>query len=143
MTLIVTWGGGQRRPVATVAELDAALDEATDTDRPQVVGIYPPEHFNTDASPWEEELPPALQIGVGHPQRSFVLWLGPDGGVGVDPEAKPWPEGSPGIEFDYAGSPIFCGPDRAAVTPQTAREAARQFLRTCEHPGNVMGKAAE
>lgn len=128
MTYIVVWGRGNRRQVSTVAELDAALDEAAEAGTPRVVGIYPPERFNDDTSPWDEELPPSLEIGVGHPDRSFVLWLGPQGGIGVDPAVAPWPNGASDIAFDYGGDPVFCGPDRAQVTPTAARTAAQEFI---------------
>lgn len=134
MTYVVSWGRGNRRQVTTVAELDVALDEASAPSVPQLVGIYPPEHFNTDASPWDDELRPAVQIGVGHADRSFVVWLGPEGGVGNDPTAPPWPEGTADIAFDYGGDPVFCGPDRARVTPTLARQAAEEFVRTGTRP---------
>jgi hypothetical protein len=134
VSYVVTWGRGHHRPVTTAAELDAALDEATRPGVPQVVGIYPPEHFNRDASPWDEPLPPALQIGVGHPDLAFVVWLAPDGGIGIEPDATPWPNGARDIAFDYAGDPIFVGPDRARVSPPAARAAAREFVTTGHRP---------
>jgi hypothetical protein len=134
MSYVVTWGRGGRRSVSTVAELDAALDEATDPGVPRVVGIYPPEHFDGAASPWDEPLPPALQIGVGHPDRAFVLWLAPDGGVGVDPDVEPWPDGAADIAFDYGGDPIFVGADRGRVGPASARAAAREFVASGNRP---------
>jgi len=134
LTYIVAWGRGNRRPSSTVAELDAALDEAAASNVPQVVGIYPPEYLAGDASPWDGPLPPALQIGVGHPDRSFVLWLGPEGGVEVEAGAPPWPSGAPDIAFGYGGDAVFAGPARARVTPATARQAAREFVRTGQRP---------
>jgi len=134
VSYVVTWGRGNRRPGSTVAELDAALDEAAEAGIPRVVGIYPPEHLDGDASPWDTALPPALQIGVGHPDRSFVLWLGPEGGIGVEAGVAPWPDGAPDIGFDYGGDAVFAGPYRARVTPAVAREAAREFVRTGRRP---------
>ncbi|GIJ51378.1 hypothetical protein Val02_82640 [Virgisporangium aliadipatigenens] len=134
MSYIVTWGRDNRRTVSTVQELDAALDEATDSGTPRVVGIYPPEHFAGDASPWDEPAPPALQIGAGHPDRAFVLWLAADGGIGVDDDLPPWPQGVADIAFDYAGDPVFAGADRARVGPSSAREAAREFVETGVRP---------
>ncbi|GAA0909302.1 Imm1 family immunity protein [Virgisporangium aurantiacum] len=134
MSYVVTWGRGERRTVSTIGELDAALDEATNPGMPRVVGIYPPEHLNSDASPWDEPLPPALQIGVGHPGRAFVLWLAPDGGIGVDGDAEPWPDGAADIAFDYGGDPVFVGADRGRVRPATARAAAREFVVTGQRP---------
>ncbi|WP_018253010.1 Imm1 family immunity protein [Salinispora mooreana] len=134
MSYVVTWGRGNRRPGSTIAEVDTALNDAAASGVPQVVGIYPPQHLAGDASPWDAPLPPALQIGVGHPDRSFVLWLGPEGGIGVEAGAPPWPDGTPDIAFDYGGDAVFAGPDRARVTPDTARQAAREFVRTGQRP---------
>ncbi|MFY1673863.1 Imm1 family immunity protein [Plantactinospora sp. WMMB334] len=134
MSYVVTWGWGNRRPGFSATELDAALDEAAASGVPRVVGIYPPEHLAGDASPWDEPQPPALQIGVGHPDRSFVLWLGPEGGIGVEADAPSWPSGAPDIAFDYGGDAVFAGPTRARVTPATARQAAREFVRTGQRP---------
>lgn len=137
MTYVVTWGRGERRTVSTVAELDAALDEATEPGVPRVVGIYPPEHLNDDASPWDEPLPSALQIGVGHPDRAFVLWLGPDGGIGVEATAEPWPDGTADIAFDYGGDAVFVGADRGRVSPAIAQAAAREFVTTGRRPSGL------
>jgi len=133
----VTWGRGNQREIGSVAELDHALDEVAADGSPRVVGIYPPEHLIPGSSPWDGPQPPALQIGLGHPDRSFVLWLGPDTAVGSQPEAPSWPDGAAPIAFDYAGDPIFCGPDRARVTPQAARTAARLFISTGQRPTNL------
>lgn len=134
MSYVVTWGRGNRRPASTIAELDTALDEAAASGVPRMVGIYPPEHLAGDASPWDEPLPAALQVGVGHPDRSFVLWLGPEGGIGVEADALPWPVGAADIAFDYGGDAVFAGPGRARVTPATARQAAREFVSTGQRP---------
>jgi hypothetical protein len=131
---VVAWGRGNLRPGSTIAELDAALDEVGASGVPRVVGIYPPEHLDNEDSSREEELPPALQIGFGHPERSFVLWLGPEGGIGIEAGVSPWPDGAPDIAFDSAGDVILVGPDRTRVTPAVAREAAREFIRTRRRP---------
>jgi hypothetical protein len=98
------------------------------------VGIYPPEQLDDEASPWDAVPSPALEIGVGHPERSFVVWLGPGGGLGVEPAAPPWPEDAPAIGFDYGGDAVFINADRGRVTPAAAREAAREFVRTGRRP---------
>jgi hypothetical protein len=76
----------------------------------------------------------ALQIGVGHPHRAFALWLAPDGGIGVDPGAEPWPDGAEDIAFDYGGDAVFVGADRGRVRPGAARAAAREFVTTGRRP---------
>ena len=134
MSYVITWGGGNRRPVSTTSDLEAALHQVAKPTIPTAVGIYPPEYLDTDASPWDTALPPALQFGLGHPDRSFVRWLGPEGGIGVDADAPPWPDGAPDIAFDYDGDAILAGADRARVTPTAARKAAGEFIRTGQRP---------
>jgi hypothetical protein len=138
VTYIVTWGRSQRRTVATTDDLDAVLDEITATGVPTSVGIYPPDELDKAASPWDDPPKSAIEVGIGHPDRSFIIWLGPDGGIATDPTAPPWPTTTADIAFDYGGDLVFCGPDRAAVTPETARTVAREYVRTGTRPRAVI-----
>ena len=137
MTHIVTWGRDHRRTVSNVHELDAVLDEIASTGTPTSVGIYPPDELDKDASPWDDPPTSALEIGVGHRDRSFAIWLGPDAAIATAPAAGPWPGGAQDIAFDYGGDPVFAGPDRARITPSAARDAARQYVRTGTRPTSV------
>ena len=134
MTHIVTWGRDRRRTVSTVDELDATLDEIAATGTPVSVGIYPPDELDKNTSPWDDPPSSALEIGLGHPDRSFVIWLGLDAATATAPTAGPWPDGAPDITFDYGGDAVFTGPDRARVTPAAAREAAREYVQTGQRP---------
>jgi len=105
----------------TVAELDQVLDrisrDAEADKAPVVVDIFP-----TDGSA-------GLQIGVGHPQRSFVFHV--SYGFGTDPTVAPWPQT---IEFDYAGEPTDYQPEETRVAPGAARAAAREYITTRQRP---------
>jgi hypothetical protein len=79
----------------------------------------------------------ALELGVGHPTRSFLLFIGDGGGEATQADMPPWPDGQPDIAFDYGGEPVFCGPERACITPAAARRAARSFIMTGNRPTGV------
>lgn len=131
----LVWGRGHWRAVDGVAELDAILADLTALPvGPQVVGLYPPRFLEPDFS--LSELPglPSLQLGIGHPTRGFLLWLGPGHGLGYESELPPWPAGVREIEFDYGGEPVHCDPHRAAVSPATVRDAALEYAATGTRP---------
>jgi hypothetical protein len=135
VTHVVTWGCGNHKTISSAAELDTVLDEIDAAGLPQLVGIYPPEYTTADFDPWSDAArPPALQLGVGHPDRSFLLFIGDGGGEAIEAGMPPWPDDAADIAFDYGGEPVFCGADRARVRPQTARQAAREFVATGQRP---------
>ena len=137
MTYTARWGRGNTRSLATADDLDALFDEITSSGRPQTVTIYPPGYQDDpDASPWDAPPPQALEVGIGHHERAYVRWLA-DGSIGEQPDAPPWPEGVDDIAFDYGGDPVFCGPDRARVSPEAARDAAREYLQTGQRPNRL------
>jgi hypothetical protein len=74
---------------------------------------------------------------LGHPERAFLLFIGEGGGLGYRQDMPAWPAGAADIAFDYGGDPVFCGEDRARVSPQTARHAAREFVTTGRRPTSV------
>jgi hypothetical protein len=76
----------------------------------------------------------ALQLGVGHPDRAFVLCLGDHGGYAYEPDLPPWSEP---ITFNYHGEPTEYGPNRTRTTPAVAREAARQYVTTGNRPATA------
>ncbi|MFC6016105.1 Imm1 family immunity protein [Plantactinospora solaniradicis] len=135
----MVWGRGSWRTVDGIAELDAVLaDLAAISARPQVVGLYPPRFLEPDFSLDELLGLPSLQLGIGHPARGFLLWLGPGHGLGYEVELPPWPSGVREIEFDHGGEPVYCGPYRAAVTPAAVRDAALEYAATGARPGRVL-----
>lgn len=136
-TFTVAWGRDDtlpnRQPDATVttsAQLDAVLDQITQAGKPTVIDISP-----TDDGPDGA----ILQIGIGHPDHSFVQYLDADDAeqdltaIGEPAHVPPNQE----VMFDMAGTPIGCGLDRAMVSPKTARKAAHEYIRTGRRPTNV------
>ena len=86
-----------------------------------------------DGAPHAVDLLPAgavdggLQLGVGHPARSFVRALDGTGGYAVQPELEPWSEP---IGFDCGREVVDFKPAWTRVTPATAVEAAREYVRS-------------
>lgn len=75
-TYEIAWGVDDSQPtgqpvrlVSSAAELDAVFDEIAAGGQ-YMVTIYP---ANGDPDG------PSLQVGIGHPKRGFVLWLGVGG----------------------------------------------------------------
>ncbi len=133
MDFMIEWGldraTGQchEQPVSSVEELEAALRgiaaERGRGDAPYVVTVYP-----VDA---DHE---GLQVGVGHPDRGFVLFVSEGGGYGVEPGVDGWPEA---IGWDYNGQLTDYKPAWTRVRPEAVRQAALQYIRTGQRPGNL------
>lgn len=129
------WARQPRTLVSTVDELDAALDQAVAAaagDYPHLVSIYPAEH--------DGDWPPTLQIGIGHPHRSAAHWISAVGaGTGYQPDIQPW---RAPISFDLGGVATDLPPEDTLVTPDAAREAAREYVRTGRRPAGLAWRAA-
>jgi len=133
-TYEIAWGldeteptGQPVRQVQSAAELDAVLDEISATEQ-FMVTIYPV---------GGEPDGPSMQIGIGHPQRGFVLWLGSDPGYAVDLDNEPLGED---LTFDYGGEPTDYGPARTRVSSEQVRQAVREFVATGARPRFAAGK---
>jgi hypothetical protein len=93
---------------------------------------------------WNEELPAAVMLGLGHPERSFLDWLDrnePDGVANryaIIPEVPPAQDP---IGFDIFGHWSERGSKRTRLTPAVAKDAAREYLRTNARPTNVQWTA--
>jgi hypothetical protein len=127
MTYTVSTGRNEPQKVANADELDALLDALTEQAQvsgPVVVGIY-----RQDGAHWS-----GMDIGIGHPERSFLFATGDAGGYGFEPGLEPWPED---ISFDYGGTPTDYHPEETRVRPATARRAARDLVTTGRLPGSV------
>jgi hypothetical protein len=132
----VTWGydenadtGQFTTEVSTIEELDAVLDRvaAEAAASPQLLDIYP--------AGWSGLVPPGLQLGIGHPDRATVVYADADGSAyGFDPALPEWPEP---ISFDYGGQWTELDPKRTRVTPEAARQAAREYVEVGERPTSV------
>jgi hypothetical protein len=120
MTYQVGWGRGVgAATVITGAELDAVLDriEVPPGGLPYCVSVVA-----ADGS----DFPVMLEICVGHPTRSFVYHVGADGtsAWGYQPDVPDGPE----FTFDYGGVATDAWPERTRLSPEAAREAAREFI---------------
>lgn len=144
MSFTVVWGytspdqstQAHRHVVSTSKELDDALNQALDTvnldpnRQPLTVTMYPTDR--PDGAPG-----PALQLGVGHPERSFLTYYGT---IGVDEQLSAWGT-DPGLDpldeetvFVQSGEPSFYPGDQTRLTPTQARQAAHEYLRTGRRP---------
>lgn len=137
MNYTVSWDGpsaeeperGNEVPVATPEELDLVLDrvhaQAVAEDLPYAVQIHQPGRHG------------AIMIGVGHPERSFVDWLdrsqphGSGNRYATNPDLPPTAQAIP---FDFYGDWTEMPPERTRITPEHARRAAHDYVRTGKQP---------
>lgn len=139
MTFTVAWGLDESLPdrqprveVSSSVELDTVLDRIeSEEEDPTSVDIFRTGHGKNGTF---------IQIGVGHPDHSFVVFLDakdadPDlSATGKEPGHVPPSEP---IGFDFGGEFVYCGNDRAMVSPKVTREAAHEFIRTGERPTSL------
>jgi hypothetical protein len=126
------WGRDNARRISTVAELEGLLSFLTTI-------------HGRDGAPHGVDLLPAgaigggLQLGVGHPDRAFVVWLDAGGGTGpeaggsygIDDDLEAWPEP---IGFDCGVEFVDFKPAWTRVTPRQALAAAREYVLTGAKP---------
>ncbi|HEY0696548.1 MAG TPA: Imm1 family immunity protein [Micromonospora sp.] len=110
--------------VADPVSLEGLLREIPQAGEPVVV------------STWEEtgdpdELPPGLQIGLGHPEYAFAVHITEDGDYLTDPAVQP-PSG--GISFDLGGVPTEYPTDYLRLRPAAAIQVAATFLKPGGEP---------
>lgn len=119
MRYAVHWGLDHATRIASSADLDRLL-------------VFLTTARGHEGAPYAIDLVPAgdgdggLQIGVGHPERAFVLCLR-GGGYGIQPELDPWPEP---IAFDCGHDVYDFKPAWTRVRPATAVRAAHEYIRT-------------
>ena len=124
MRFTLHWGTGNSARIHTVDDLDTLLG---------VLAMS----CGAAGAPYAVDLLPAgaadggLQLGVGHPHRGFVLALDAGGGYAVEPDLEPWPEP---IAFDCGYDVLDFKPAWTRVMPDTALDAARDFVRTGDRP---------
>ena len=121
----VSWGRDVGNAVVTnVEELDAVLDTIgpVDSDVAYSVAIIA-------EAPSDDPCPSTLDIGIGHPHRSFAYYVGAaeDSAWGFQPELAPTAD----VYADYAGVVTEVWPERTRVSPDVARQAAREFVSAC------------
>lgn len=127
VTYRMGWGRGNRCEVATADALDAVLDRVETQRSPDGVP------FKVDIVRDDPDgFPVGLQLGIGHNDRSFVLYIGdPASGYAYEAALELWPDD---LVFDYGGQPTEYLPEETRVTPAMAREVARVYVRTGERP---------
>ncbi|SCL58365.1 Immunity protein Imm1 [Micromonospora yangpuensis] len=132
---------GHTRTVATTADLAATLEEITiqtSTGLPMAVTVLPAGHEHL--TPYDDDFPDCLEVGLGHPERAFVRWMGHDGGYGYQPDLPPGPAG---LRFDYGGQPIHPEPHELRVSPPAARHAVEEFITTGQRPTHLLWQPAQ
>jgi hypothetical protein len=72
-----------------------------------------------------------LQLGIGHPERAFVLALDDAGGFAVQSQVTPWAEP---IAFDCGNEVIDFKPAWTRVMPDDVVRAAHDYVRTGARP---------
>jgi Immunity protein Imm1 len=122
---LVTWGPSSEQEITSPRDLDAVLRRVAAVGQPLVVGVY----YQVDSGRWV-----GVDIGVGHPQRSFVFLNERGGGYGREDGVAEWDDD---IVFDDGGQPTDYHPEETRVRAQTALRAAREFVATGHRPSCV------
>jgi hypothetical protein len=108
--------------------LEALLHEIHQAGEPVVITIF------SDTTDDPDELPPGLQIGLGHPTHGFAVHIADDGGYLNDPTVQT-PDG--GLSFDLGGVPTEYPAEQLRIRPETAIQIAAAFLKTGGDPPRV------
>jgi hypothetical protein len=120
-----TWAGAGHATVDGPEQVDAVLSPLHDSGRPVVVDVL----RYQDGTPVD-----GVQIGVGHPERSFVLWIGEQGGYAAQAGVGPWGDD---IEFAHGGEPTAYHPEETRITPEAAFALVREVVDTGRRPAGV------
>lgn len=107
--------------ITTVEELDRILDGLSlePGEIPYTVAVIIPDE--------SRRFPLMLEIGFGHPERSYAFHVGPDDAAWA---YEPGLAGVEGWVMDYGGTATDIDEDQNRVTIAGAREAARRFVAT-------------
>lgn len=111
--------------------LEALLREIQKTGEPVVVTIF--DELNEDS----DDLPPGIQIGLGHPTYAFALHVADDGGYVNDPMVETPTEG---LQFDFGGVPTEYPAECLRLRPETAVQLAVTFLKTGGRPPEAVSQ---
>ncbi|MGW0434085.1 Imm1 family immunity protein [Micromonospora sp. NPDC003197] len=122
-TYEATWLGTGHATLNSPEQVEQLLLPLHEMGQPIVVDVFRYRDGRPDGG---------AQVGVGHPNRSFVLYFGhPEGGYAVVPGVSPW-DGD--IEFSYGGQATDYHPAETRITPELAFEVVRQLVMTDERP---------
>lgn len=122
MKYLVTWGADAEQEVGSPAELDDLLGRIRAQQARVVVGVY----YRDSGGQWV-----GLDIGVGHPERSFVFFNQRGAGYGRETSLYMW---GADIVFDDGGQGTGYHPEETRVRAETALDAAREFVATGKRP---------
>ncbi|MGW5081447.1 Imm1 family immunity protein [Micromonospora echinospora] len=105
--------------------LEALLREIQQAGEPVVLTIF------SDTNDDPDDLPPGIQIGLGHPTHAFAVHIADDGGYLNDPTAETPTEG---LQYDFGGVPTEYPAEHLQLRPETAIQLAVAFLKTGGEP---------
>jgi hypothetical protein len=108
--------------------LEALLREIQQAGEPVVVTIF------SDSTEDPDDLPPGIQIGLGHPTHAFAVHIADNGGYLNDPTAETPTEG---VQFDFGGVPTEYPAEHLQLRPETAIRLAVTFLKTDGEPPHL------
>lgn len=108
--------------------LEALLREIQQAGEPVVLTIF------SDTNDDPDDLPPGIQIGLGHPTHAFAVHIADDGGYLNDPTAETPPAG---LQFDFGGVPTEYPAEHLQLRPETAIQLAVIFLKTGGEPPHL------
>ncbi|MEU7981411.1 Imm1 family immunity protein [Micromonospora sp. NPDC049081] len=108
--------------------LEALLREIQRAGEPVVLTIF------SDNADDPDDLPPGIQIGLGHPTHAFAVHIADDGGYIEDPTVETPAEA---LRFDFGGVPTEYPAEHLRLRPETAIQLAVAFLRTGGEPPHL------
>ncbi|MGW4502853.1 Imm1 family immunity protein [Micromonospora sp. NPDC004336] len=111
--------------------LEALLREVQQAGEPVVLTIFSDTSDTSDTSD-PDDLPPGIQIGLGHPTHAFAVHIADDGGYLNDPTVEIPTEG---LRFDFGGVPTEYPAEHVQLRPETAIQLAVTYLRACLRSG--------
>ncbi|MGC4855987.1 Imm1 family immunity protein [Micromonospora sp. DT4] len=108
--------------------LEALLRDIQRAGEPVVLTIF------NDTSDDPDDLPPGIQIGLGHPTHAFAVHIADDGDYLNDPTAE---TPTKGLHFDFGGVPTEYPAKHLQLRPETAIQLAVTFLKTDGEPPHL------
>jgi hypothetical protein len=130
MKVTWTYDRGDRRDnheieLANPTALEALLREIHQAAEPVVVTIFSDDIGDPD------DLPPGLQIGLGHPNHAFAVHVTDDGDYLNDQTVETPTEG---LNFDLGGVPTEYSAEHLRLRPETAIQMAVASLKIGGEP---------
>ncbi|MET7949765.1 Imm1 family immunity protein [Micromonospora sp. NPDC005324] len=104
---------------------EALLREVQQAGEPVVLSLV------SDTTDDPDDLPPGMQIGLGHPTHAFAVHIADDGAYLNDPTAQ---IPADGVAFDLGGVPTEYQAEDLQLRPETAIQLAVTFLKTGGEP---------